>query len=181
MSLDQTLQNQFQTGSAVTNPFYTNLVNNPGQNPQLAQQYGQQKAALASTDAGFGGALPSGFEAQQKLDLGEGYAQAQDQSMLNRQLAGAQGLNPLAAGSAAQTGNASVFNSQALQNNFWGNLVGGLIGAAKHGADVVDDTPIMAHKGEVILNKDQQKKYLKKKPKHLPKVENRSIYLPAYA
>jgi hypothetical protein len=124
--LDQSLANQFNTGSAVTNPFFSNLVKNPGQNPQLAQQYGMQKAGLASKAAGYGGALPSGFEAQQQADLGENYAQAQDSSMLQRQLAGAQGLNPLGAASAAQSGNNSIMQAP-LQNNFWSNVVGGLI------------------------------------------------------
>jgi hypothetical protein len=193
-ALDKQLAGQFATGSAVTNPFFSNLVTNPGQNPQLAQQYGMQKAQLAASDAGFGGALPSGFAAQQKMDLGENYAQTQDASMFGRQMAGAQGLNPLASAQTAQSGNNSILQAP-LQNNFWSNLVGGLVGAipgmggiggaisgAKHGADVQeDDTPIMAHEGEVILNRKQQKKYLKKKPTHLPKVENRSIYVPSYA
>src|SRR5579864_1795773 len=67
-ALDKALAGQFTTGTAITNPFFSNLVTNPGQNPQLAQQYGMQKAGLAARDAGFGGALPSGFEAQQQLD-----------------------------------------------------------------------------------------------------------------
>jgi hypothetical protein len=186
-ALDQQLAQQFKTGSAVTNPFFSNLVTNPGQNPQLAQQYAQQKAGLAARDAGFGSALPSGFEAQQELDLGENYAQAQDNSMFQRQLTGAQGLNPLGAASAAQSGNTSIMQAP-LQNNFWSNVVGGLISGAgnipfafaKKGGYVKKDEPVMAHKGEVILNKKQQKKYLKKKP-NLPEVEHKSIYMPAYA
>lgn len=185
--LDQTLANQFQYGSGVTNPFFSSLVTNPGQDPALAQQYGMQKAGLRSKAAGYGGALPSGFEASQERDLGESYAQAQDNSMLQRRLTGAQGLNPLGAASAATTGNNAIFQAP-LQNNFWSNLVGGLIGAAgnipfafaKKGGYVKKNEPVMAHKGEVILNPKQQKKYLKKKP-NLPEVEHKNIYMPAVA
>lgn len=127
--LDQQLAGQFKTGSAVTNPFFSGLVTNPGQNPQLAQQYGMQRAQEASADAGFGAALPSGFATAEKNRLGENYAQAQDNSMFQRQLTGAQGLNPLGAASAAQSGNQSIMQAP-LQNNFWSNVVGGLISGA---------------------------------------------------
>jgi hypothetical protein len=127
-ALDTSLSNQFNTGTAITNPFFSSLVSNPQQNPQLAQQYGQQKAQLAANNAGYGSALPSGFAAAENTQLGESYDQAQAQSMFGRQLAGAQGLNPLGAATAAQSGNNSIMQAP-LSNNFWSNLVGGLIGA----------------------------------------------------
>ena len=117
---------QYAAGTAVTTPFYSNLVNNPQQNPQLAQQYGQQKAQLASRNAGYGGALPSGFAEQQNTDLNESEAQAQANSMFGRQVAGAQGLNPQQAAGTALQGANSVMQAP-LQNNFWSNLLGGLI------------------------------------------------------
>jgi hypothetical protein len=49
--------------------------------------------------------------------------QAQQQAKLQ----GAQGLNPLAPASAAQGGNQSIMNAP-LQNNFWSNLIGGMLG-----------------------------------------------------
>jgi hypothetical protein len=117
---------QFQTGSAVTNPFYTNMVTNPQQNPALAQQYGQQKAQLAGQNAGYGAALPSGFAAQENTDLGEAQAKAQAGNMQAEQMAGAQGLNPQAAAGTAVGANQSVMQAP-LGNSFWSNLIGGLI------------------------------------------------------
>lgn len=138
-------------------------MKNPGQDPALAAQYGQARASTAANDAGFGTALPSGFDAARQNRLKEQYAQGQDASMLQRQTLGAQLLNPMAAASGASQGNQSIFNSSALQNSFWGNLVGGLVGALKTGGIIPKTGLALVHKGEVVLNKKQQKKHLKGK------------------
>lgn len=125
---------QFQQGSAVTTPFYSNLVTNPGQDPALAQQFGQAKAQQAGRNAGFGGALPSGFAEQENTDMAENYAKTQANDMFGRQMAGAQGLNPQAAAGTAVGANQSILQAP-LQNNFWSDLVGGLIqGGSQVGA-----------------------------------------------
>lgn len=95
--------------------------------------------------------------------------------MFGRQLTGAQLLNPMQAAQSAQQGNQSVFNSTALQNSFWSNLVGGLVGGAagiagapfgfKKGGKVPHTGMHLLHKGEVVLNKKQQKKHLTSAPK----------------
>lgn len=205
-ALDTALSNAYTSGSAVTTPFYTNLVENglPYFGAQsaystsaLANQADQQKAMLASQDAGYGGALPSGFASAQQTALAAQTAQNFDQNQLSllqqqeqAQMAGAAGLNPLASASAASSGNNSIMQAP-LQNNFWGNLVGGLVSgagqagsaflgnpaafapampSAKKGAYVPKTGVMLVHKGEAILTPKQQKKYLKTKPQ-LPKPE----------
>ena len=148
--LDQQLSQMFQTDASQTQPFYENILANgiPGFNQQmqystsdLGNQIDQTKAAANTKLAGFGDALPSGFAEQEDADIGIGGAQAFDQNMLSMlsqnyaaKMAAAQGLNPLAPASAAQGGNSSIMQAP-LQNNFWGNLVGGLVqGASNVGA-----------------------------------------------
>lgn len=155
----------------------------------VANQLKQQDAMLNNRLAGYGSALPSGFAESEKAGMAESAGQAFDQTqlqLLNAQqqakLTGAQGLNPLGAATAAQSGNNSIMQAP-LQNNFWSNLVGGMVGGlgmamAKKGGYLKRDEPVMAHKGELILNKKQQKKYLKRKP-HLPEVEHVPM-MPAY-
>lgn len=109
----------------------------------LAQQIAQQKANLARQNAGFGGALPSGFAAQENRDLDLGGAQAFDQNMLNllaqqeaAKRSGAAGLAAIASGSGstAAGANQSIMNAP-LQNNFWSNLISGVIqGGAQAGS-----------------------------------------------
>lgn len=123
----------YQAGTKVTTPFYDNLTTNPGQDPALAQQYGVQKAQQDANFAGYGDALPSGFATAAKTRMGEDYARTQDAGMLNRQLTGAQGLNPQQSAQTAVAGNQSVMNAP-LQNNFWTNLVGGLIAGGSKAA-----------------------------------------------
>jgi hypothetical protein len=126
---------QYKAGTAVTTPFYSSQVTNPEQDPALATQYGIQKAQMKARNAGYGSALPSGFEAQQEADLGEQYGRAQDENMYARRMAGAAGLNPQASAGVASGTNSGIFNSTALQNNFWGNLINGVIrGGAQVGS-----------------------------------------------
>lgn len=200
-ALDQQLAQQFKTGSAVTNPFYSNLVTQGlpyfGQQSQystsdIAQQLNKAKAGVSNRLAGYGSALPSGFAEAEKTGLDESAMQDFDQNQLGllqqnlqAKMAGAAGLNPLGTASAATSGNNAIMQAP-LQNNFWSNLVGGIVGAAgnipfafaKRGGYLKKDEPVMAHKGELILNKPQQKKYLKRKPK-MGEVEHRMM--PAYA
>ena len=94
---------------------------------------------MAAQNAGYGGALPSGFAAQENTDLGENEAQAQANGMFGRQLQGAQLLNPQAAAGTALSGANSVMQAP-LQNNFWSNLLGGLI----QGGSQVGSAALMA-------------------------------------
>lgn len=177
-NLTNQLASQFQTGSQVTNPYYTSLVQNglPYFNAQtqystsdLGQQIGQQQAQQKAQMAGYGAALPSGFATSAATDLQGQGAEAFDQNQMQMlqaneqaQLAGAQGLNPLAAGSAALQGNNSLMNSAATQaNNFWGNMMAGMLGSYKKGGRVPETGPYLLHKDEVVLNKKQQKKMLR--------------------
>ena len=137
------LGGQFKTGSAVTTPFYTNLVQQGlpyfGAESQyatsdLARQANQAKATMRNRLAGFGRALPSGFAEASDRAFDADTARAFDSNQrdllmqnLQAKLVGAQGLNPLAAGSAALGGNQSIMNAP-LRNTFWSNLVGGVLG-----------------------------------------------------
>lgn len=130
--------------NAVTQPFFTNEVQKglPYFNAEsqystsnLAKQVNQAKAGLAANRAGYGGALPSGFAASQDTDLAAKGAEAFDANQLNmldrnqqekdnaaRALAGQQGL----ALTSAFGGNNSIMQAP-LSNNFWGNLIQGVI------------------------------------------------------
>jgi hypothetical protein len=145
------LAGQYASGAATTTPFYTNLVNNglPYFNAQsqystsdIAQQFGQAQANQARQLQGAGSTLPSGFATQAQSDLKAQGAQAFDQSQLGllqsqtaAQMAGAQGLNPLGSAQAATGAGSSVLGASSLNNNFWSNLFGGLIGGAASTAE----------------------------------------------
>jgi hypothetical protein len=136
---------QFEQGSAATNPFYEGVIANgiPGLGAQqqystsdLAGNINAAKANLAGKEAGYGSALPSGFAQQEQADVGIGGAQAFDQNQLSllaqnfaAKMGAAQALNPQQAASTAVGGNQSILQAP-LQNNFWGNLVGGLVQGA---------------------------------------------------
>lgn len=101
----------------------------------LGQQIGQQKAQMKNQDAGYGAALPSGFEKAQETRLDANAAESFDQNQQNLILqnlqakqAGAQGLNPLASGATAIQGNNQIMNAP-LGNSFWSNLIGGILGS----------------------------------------------------
>jgi hypothetical protein len=146
--IDSTLANMFQTDATQTQPFYTNLLQQglPYFNQQsqysssdLAQQEGQQQAALKSRLTGQGSTLPSGFASQEETDLQGQTAEAFDQNQLNllqqqqqAKMAGAAGLNPLASASTAISGNQSIMQAP-LQNSFWSNLIGGILGSGAGG------------------------------------------------
>ena len=146
--LDKQLTGQFKAGSAVTQPFYTNMVKEglPFFNPEsqfatssLGRDVNQQRVMMKNRLAGEGAALPSGFAESAERDLAEGGAQAFDQNQLallqaqqNAKLMGAQGLNPMQAAGMAQGGNQSIFGSPNLRNDFWSNVVGGLVSGASN-------------------------------------------------
>lgn len=133
--------------NAITQPFFSNEVQNglPFFNAQsqystsnLADQINQAKASQNANFAGYGGALPSGFAQSANRDLSIGGAKAFDQNQLSlltaqqnekdnaaRTLAG-QGAN---AASTAIGGNQSIMQAP-LANNFWSNLVGGIVQGA---------------------------------------------------
>lgn len=134
----------FSTESAATLPFYQNILQNgiPGFNAQeqystsdLAQQINQAKTAAATKLAGYGSALPSGFASTEQADIGAAGAQEFDQNQLNllqqqfnAKMAAANAMNPQSAASGAIGANQSVIS--APTNNFWSNLIGGLISGA---------------------------------------------------
>jgi hypothetical protein len=104
----------------------------------LARQANQQKAQLAAGRAGYGGALPSGFAASQDRDLAATTAENFDQnqlSLLERQqqaktaAAGALLGQQQGSSSTAASANNSIAQMP-LQNNFWGNLIQGILGGA---------------------------------------------------
>lgn len=143
-NIDTQLANDIGTNLPLTNSFYGNMMlgglpyfNQESQysTSDIAKQLNDAKAAMAAKNAGYGGALPSGFAAAEDTGLDEDAMQAFDQNQMNllqqntqAKVAGAQGLNPLAAGQTAITGANSVMQAP-LQNNFWTNLIGGLLGA----------------------------------------------------
>ncbi len=143
--LDKQLADQFKTGSAVTNPFYTNLINKGDPNFNAESQYAtssiakdvnQQQAMMKNRLAGEGSALPSGFAESAMRDMQESGAQSFDQGQLalmqqqeQMKLAGAAGLNPLAKGMAAQGGNQSIMQAP-LKNDFWSNVILTMMGNA---------------------------------------------------
>lgn len=104
----------------------------------LAKQINQARARQRSQFAGFGRALPSGFASAADRDLSAQGAEAQDQNILSllaqqeaaRQAgaAGAAGIGGSAFGTAAGA-NQSIMQAP-LQNNFWGNLVSGIVQGA---------------------------------------------------
>jgi len=104
----------------------------------LAKQINQAKANLASREAGFGSALPSGFAEQEQRDLDLGGASAFDSNIMNllqqqtaAREAGAGGLASLALPSAGTAVGAGQSVLQApLQNNFWSNIIGGVLQGA---------------------------------------------------
>lgn len=140
------LSDTFSTNQAATNPYYKNLLENglPYFNQekeygssQIAQQGKLVKAAQERRLAGFGSTLPSGFAESARRGTDTGMARAFDAHMmelLQRQeeakMAGAQGLNPLGYASGATGGNNSILQASSLKNNFWSNLVGGVVGGA---------------------------------------------------
>jgi hypothetical protein len=146
--LNKTLADQFKAGSAVTNPFYQNLVEkglpffadeSQYSTSSLAKDVNTQGAMMRNRLAGYGSSLPSGFAESSERDLAEGGAQAFDQNQLAllqaneaAKMGGAAGLNPLGKATAAQQGNQSIFSSPQLSNNFWSNVVGGLVSGASN-------------------------------------------------
>jgi hypothetical protein len=152
------LNTAFTTGQAETEPFYSNLLENglpyfsenaDYSSSAIGQQEAQAQAQLKQRMASGGSNLPNGYEDQLSNDLSTNYGEAFDQNMLAllnqnqaAKMAGAQGLNPIAyastaagansgllgAGSTAVGGNQSVMNAP-LQNSFWSNLLGGILGA----------------------------------------------------
>jgi hypothetical protein len=104
----------------------------------LAKQINQARAAQKAKLAGYGGALPSGFASASDRDMALGGAEAFDQNFLNllnqqqaAKQAGAGGLTGIAstAGGTAAGANQSIMQAP-LQNNFWSNLVSGLVQGA---------------------------------------------------
>jgi hypothetical protein len=101
----------------------------------LAQQINQAKANENAKMAGYGGALPSGFAQANDRDLDIAGANAQDQNMLQllaaqqaakqAGAAGEVGIGQGAMGTAAGA-NQSIMQAP-LQNNFWSNLIAGLV------------------------------------------------------
>lgn len=134
--------NLFNQDVAATQPFWTNILQNgiPGFAAQqqystsdIGNQIDQAKAGMNTKLAGFGSALPSGFATQEDADLDLGGAQMFDQNQLNllqQQFAAkqnaAQALNPQNPAQAVIGGNQSIMQAP-LQNNFWQNLIGGVI------------------------------------------------------
>ena len=114
----------------------------------LGRQASIQQAQLKARNAGFGGALPSGFAESQNRDFAASTAENFDQNQMgllqrnqaekDQAAALLSGKGTQAAGIATQ-GNNAVMQAP-LQNNFWGNLVQGIVaggsqmGAAKLGA-----------------------------------------------
>lgn len=104
----------------------------------LGKQIAQARARQKSRLAGFGGALPSGFAESSDRDLALGGAEAFDSNMLNllaqqqaakqAGAAGAAGIGGSAFGTAAGA-NQSIMQAP-LQNNFWSNLVSGIVQGA---------------------------------------------------
>jgi hypothetical protein len=106
----------------------------------LANQINLAKAGAKGREAGFGDALPSGFAEQEQADIGTAGAKAFDQNMMSllaqqfaAKQAGAAGAAGLATGSAGTSAGAgqAVVNAP-LQNNFWSNLISGLVQGAAH-------------------------------------------------
>lgn len=101
----------------------------------LANQINLAKAGMKGREAGFGDALPSGFAEQEQADIGTAGAKAFDQNMMSllaqktaAKQAGAAGAAGLAQGAAGTAVGANQSILQApLQNNFWSNLIGGLV------------------------------------------------------
>jgi hypothetical protein len=112
----------------------------------LAKQVNQQKAQLAARNAGYGGALPSGFAESENRDLASSAAENFDQNQLGLLQAqqqakvGAAGAllgQQQGSSSTAATANNTIMQAP-LQNNFWSNLVQGIIrGGAQVGSAYV--------------------------------------------
>ena len=106
----------------------------------LARQINQAKANQRARLSGFGGALPSGFAEASARDLDASGAEAFDQNMLSllaqqqaakqAGAAGATGIGESAFGTAAGA-NQSIMQAP-LQNNFWGNLISGIVQGASN-------------------------------------------------
>lgn len=144
-NLDTNMSNLMTQWENETTPFYENVLqkglpyfNQESQysTADIAKQINQAKANLAGRNAGFGAALPSGFTEAENADVDEAGAQMFDQNMLNllnenfqAKSNAASAMNPLGPASVASSGNASIMNAP-LQNNFWSNLLGGLISGA---------------------------------------------------
>jgi hypothetical protein len=145
-ALSKQLGDIFTSGEQATQPFYTSLLNQglPYFNAQsqystsaLAPQINQAQAAQKSKEAGYGGALPSGFADAASRDISTQGAEMFDQNQLSllqqqeqAKMAGAAGLNPLAAGQTASQTNAGISAQQPLpnlNNNFWTNTIGGAL------------------------------------------------------
>lgn len=152
------LSGAFEKGQSLTEPFYSNLLENglpyfgaesDYSSSGIGKQFNAAKARLDSSLAGSGSNLPSGYKDQLESDLSTNFGEAFDQNMqqlLQQQtaakMAGEQGLSPLGfastaagansgllnAGPTAVGANQSVMNAP-LQNNFWSNLLGGVLGA----------------------------------------------------
>lgn len=96
------------------------------------------KANLNAKLAGSGSALPSGFATSADANLEEGGAEAQEQNILQL-LAQQTAQKNLGAASLAELGttgagiaggaNSAVMNAP-LQNNFWSNLIAGIVQGA---------------------------------------------------
>lgn len=135
------------SNEAIAQPFFANEVQNGlpyfGAESQystsnLADQVNQQKAMQKANLSGYGDALPSGFAESANRDLSVGGAKAFDQNQLALLQQQQQAKNAAAgtllgqqqtAASTAGGANTSVMNAP-LQNNFWSNVVQGVIGGA---------------------------------------------------
>lgn len=141
---------QYNLYSSQVDPFYEQTLSQglPYFNQEsqygtsdIGQQITQAKANEAGKLGGFGSALPSGFAEQENADIGIGGAQAFDQNMMSllsqnfaAKMAAAQGMNPQAPAATAAGANTSIMQAP-LQNNFWGNLISGIVqGSAQAGS-----------------------------------------------
>lgn len=140
--LTDTAAANYKAGTAITTPFYSKQVQEglPYFNAEsqyatsnLAHQANIAKTQMKAKRAGYGNALPSGFAegADRAFDADVAHAFDRNQSDLLQQQQAAKeraaaGLNPNAQASLAMGGNSSI-SQMPLQNNFWGNLVGGIV------------------------------------------------------
>jgi len=134
---------------AIAQPFFANEVQNglPYFNAQsqystsdMANQINQAKAGQNANLAGYGSALPSGFADSASRDLSAQGANMFDQNQLNllqqqqQAKSGAAGalLGQQQGATSTAVGANSSIAQMPLQNNFWTNLIQGLVSGGSY-------------------------------------------------